>query len=143
MKYRPLSWKGRYAVVGNVAPSDVVTLTFPIFERTDKVRIEKQEYTLIRKGNDVVHIDPPGKNCPLYQREKYREDKAHTIKVKRFVSRDEVAVNVRAAIADEQSVAHNENPAAAAMAPIDVRKSRSAARLADESTSRSIRICSC
>jgi len=87
---RPLSWEGRYAVAGKVQPNDVATLTFPIFERTDKVRIQGKEYTLIRKGNDVVHIDPPGKYCPLYQREKYRENKARTKKVERFVAQQEL-----------------------------------------------------
>lgn len=83
---RSLSWDGRYAVIGKVEPKDVATLTFPIFERTDKVRVQGKEYTLIRKGNDVVHIDPPGKDCPLYQREKYRANKAQTKKVERFVA---------------------------------------------------------
>lgn len=88
---RSLSWDGRYAAVGKVKPGDVVTLTFPIFERTDKVQIQGKEYTLIRKGNDVVHIDPPGKYCPLYQREKYRENKARTKKVERFVAEQQIA----------------------------------------------------
>jgi len=87
---RGLSWEARYAVVGKVAPSDVAALTFPIFERTDKVQIQAKEYTLIRKGNDVVHIDPPGKYGPLYQREKYRENKARTRKVERFVTQQQL-----------------------------------------------------
>jgi len=87
---RPLSWEGRYAVTGKVEPKDVATLTFPIFERTDKVHIQGKEYTLIRKGNDVVQIDPPGKYCPLYQREKYRENKARTKKVERFVAQQQI-----------------------------------------------------
>ena len=57
---RSLSWDGRYAKFGQVNPGSVAALTFPIFERTDKVWIEKQAYTLVRKGNDVVSIDPPG-----------------------------------------------------------------------------------
>jgi hypothetical protein len=87
---RPLSWEGRYAVIGKVQPKDVATLTFPIFERTDKVRVQGKEYTLIRKGNDVVHIDPPGKYCPLYQRDKYRENKARTKQVERFVAQQQL-----------------------------------------------------
>ena len=87
---RPLSWDGRYAVVGKVGPKDVVTLTFPIFERTDKVKSRGSEYTLIRKGNDVVHIDPPGKYCPLYQRDKYRENKVRTKNVERFVAQQQI-----------------------------------------------------
>ena len=83
---RSLSWDGRYAVVGTVRPKDVVALTFPISERTDVVHIQGKQYTLIRKGNDVVHVDPPGKYCPLYQRDKYRDDKVHTKKTTRFVA---------------------------------------------------------
>ena len=71
---RTPSWQGRRAVLGKVEPKDVAMLTFPIFERTDKTRIQGKEYTLIRKGNDVVHIEPPGTYCPWYQRDKYREN---------------------------------------------------------------------
>ena len=88
---RPLSWDGRYAVVGKVEPGDVATLTFPIFERMDKVQIQGKDYTLIRKGNEVVHIDPPGEYSPLYQREKYRENQARTKKVERFVAEQQIA----------------------------------------------------
>ena len=66
---RALSWAGRYARVGGMVPGDVATLTFPIGERTDVVYIEKERFTLVRKGNDVVSISPPGRFCPLYQRE--------------------------------------------------------------------------
>jgi hypothetical protein len=83
---RTLAWEGRYAKVGDVKPGDVVTLTFPISERTDKVWIEKKEYTLVLKGNDVVSIDPPGEIHPLYQRQQYRQNEARMLKVTRFVS---------------------------------------------------------
>ncbi|MBN2292600.1 MAG: glycoside hydrolase family 127 protein, partial [Pirellulales bacterium] len=89
-KERALSSEGRYANIGHVAPGDVATLSFPIFERTDKVTIMGKPYTLIRKGNDVIHIDPPGKNCPLYQREKYREKKARSKKKTRFVAKQQI-----------------------------------------------------
>jgi hypothetical protein len=64
-------------------------LSFPIFERTDTVYIEKERFTLVRKGNDVVDISPPGRFCPLYQRRHYRQDTPRWRKVVRFVS-DEV-----------------------------------------------------
>ena len=83
---RPLSWAGRYAQVGQVSGSDVVTLSFPICERKDVTYVEKEKYTLIRKGNDVVHIEPPGKYCPLYQREHYRSDTTRWRKTQRFAS---------------------------------------------------------
>jgi hypothetical protein len=77
-------------VVGKVEPNDVATLTFPIFERTDKVQIQGKEYILIRKGNEVVHIDPPGRYNPLYQRDKYRENQARTKNVVRFVAEQQI-----------------------------------------------------
>jgi len=83
---RKLNWDGRYAKIGGVKPDDVATLTFPIFERTDEVSIEERKYTLVRKGNDVVDIDPPGKYYPLYQRAHYRENQVLWKKTARFVS---------------------------------------------------------
>jgi hypothetical protein len=87
---RSLGFAGRYARLGAVRPGDVATLTFPIGERTDKVWIEKAQYTLVRKGNDVVFIDPPGKSCPLYQRDHYRENAVRWRKVQRFVSNENI-----------------------------------------------------
>ena len=87
---RSVEWDGRYAEVGTVKPGDVVTLTFPINERTDDVYIEKRKYTLVRKGNDVVSIDPPGRICPLYEREHYRTDTTRWRKIERFVSNESI-----------------------------------------------------
>ena len=83
---RRLGWDGRYAQVGSVVPGDVATLTFPIEERTDIVHIEKQRFTLVRKGNEVVVVDPPGRYGPLYQRQHYRENTVRWRKATRFVS---------------------------------------------------------
>jgi len=69
---RPLTFDGRYAVVGDTAPGDVVTLTFPIGERTEVAEIQGATYTLVLRGNEVVSIDPPGRRFPLYQRGHYR-----------------------------------------------------------------------
>ena len=71
---RETGFNGRYANVGAVKPGDVVTLTFPISERTEEVWIEKRRYTVVIKGNEVVRIDPPGSVCPIYQREHYRNN---------------------------------------------------------------------
>jgi hypothetical protein len=91
---RLISWEGRYAKIGQVSPGSVAALTFPIFERTDKVWIEKQAYTLVRKGNDVVSIDPPGVYYPYYQRQRYRTSEPQMRKVTRFVSNEDIAVRV-------------------------------------------------
>jgi hypothetical protein len=81
-----LSFRGRYARVGDVAGGDIVTLSFPISERTLKTMIGGAPYTVVIKGNTVVMIDPPGKHYPLYQRNHYREDKVRWVKRNRFVS---------------------------------------------------------
>jgi hypothetical protein len=87
---RSLRWDGRYARVGAVRPGDVATLTFPISERTDVAYVEKETYKLVRKGNEVVNIDPPGKYLPLYQRAHYRAGTTRWRKIERFVSHETI-----------------------------------------------------
>jgi len=87
---REPAWDGRYAGFGSLVPGEVATLSFPIYERTDVVHIEKQRFTLIRKGNEVVSIDPPGRFCPLYQRQHYRDDRPRWRKATRFVSDEKI-----------------------------------------------------
>jgi hypothetical protein len=87
---RRLGWRGRYAQLGAVAPGDVATLEFPIGDRTDVIHIEKQPFTVVRKGNEVVSIDPPGRNHPLYQRERYRQHAPRWRKVDRFISSERI-----------------------------------------------------
>ena len=70
---RSVAWDGRYAVVGAVQPGDVVSLTFPIAERSEDVYVEKQRYTVVVRGSDVVCMEPAGKYFPLYQRRHLRE----------------------------------------------------------------------
>ena len=65
-----------------------MTLTFPIGERTDVVHIEKDRYTLLRRGNDVVSIEPPGRIHPLYQRRHYRDGVTRWRATSRFVSNE-------------------------------------------------------
>ena len=83
---RAVTFDGRYARVGRVKAGEVVTMTFPITERTNVTYVEKEKYILVCKGNDVVHIEPPGKYCPLYQREHYRQNATRWKKVERFIS---------------------------------------------------------
>ena len=42
--------------------------------RTDLVNIVHQWYHLVRKGHDVVCIEPPGRLCALYQNDQYGLD---------------------------------------------------------------------
>ena len=71
---RAVTFDGRYAQVGQVQANQTVELTFPISERTDCIYLNDRLYYLVRKGHEVVCIDPPGKLCPLYQRDHYREN---------------------------------------------------------------------
>jgi hypothetical protein len=87
---REVGWNGRYAQVGGVKPDDVVTVTFPIAERTDEVWIQKERYTLVRKGNEIVSIDPPGRYHPLFQRDHYRENSTRWRNIERFVAEDSI-----------------------------------------------------
>ena len=87
---RRVSWERRYCQVGSVSPGDAVMLTFPIGERTDIVHIEKERFTLVRKGNDVVSIDPSGRFHPLYQRQHYRDNATRWRSMERFASAETI-----------------------------------------------------
>jgi hypothetical protein len=89
-KVRSLTYDGRYAEIGEVAKGQTVVLAFPIFERTERRRIEKFDYTFVLRGNEVVQVDPQGKYCPMYQRGHYRTDQPLYQKVTRFISPDEL-----------------------------------------------------
>ena len=88
-KARKLRWDGRYMLVGSVLAGQVVECTFPISERTVTVDIEKQRYILTLRGNTVVDIDPPGRFCPFYERDYYRDGVTRWKKASRFVSDEE------------------------------------------------------
>ena len=83
---RSVTWSGRYAEVGRVAPDDTVNVTFPIAQTHDTVVIEKKKYALTRKGNDVIAIYPRGKYYPFYERRHYRDHEPRWRQVRRFVS---------------------------------------------------------
>ena len=85
-KARKLTFEGRYARVGKAEKGQTVALQFPIRERTDKISLQGSDYTIVRRGNDVVWIDPPGKYFPSYQRAHYRTSRPLYRKVVRFVS---------------------------------------------------------
>jgi len=85
---RPVNCQGRYALVGSVSAGDVVTVTFPIHVVNHRVNIEKEEYHLVCKGNEIVAISPSGKICPLFHRPHYREDTTRWRKIERFVSNE-------------------------------------------------------
>ena len=85
-KPRPIRWAGRYLELGSAEPGDILALKFPIAERTVKdEKIGQGKFTFVLKGNTVVFVDPPGKYCPLFQREHYRENQVRWRKVERFI----------------------------------------------------------
>ena len=66
----------------------MVSLSFPMVERTLFRVIGRMPYKLTVKGNTVIDIDPPGEISPLYQREDYRKEKAPLKRVTPFVSEE-------------------------------------------------------
>lgn len=87
---RELSFAGRYAQVGNVQPRDSVALTFPLAKRADCIHVEKRTYRVLLRGNTCVAVDPPGANCPLFQREHLRQDETRWRTTTRFVAEQTV-----------------------------------------------------
>jgi len=87
---RAVSKRGRYVLVGDVKPADVVVMTFPIEETNDVVHVQKRRYALVRRGNDVVGIHPRGKYYPFYQRDHDRTSEPRFRKVRRFVPEDPI-----------------------------------------------------
>ena len=85
---RALGWDGRYAQIGEVKAGDVAIVTFPLAQRRETVWIEKQRYSLLLKGNEVISIDPPGLTCPLFQRDHYLSSETRWRKVERFISNE-------------------------------------------------------
>jgi hypothetical protein len=88
---RTVGYAGRYAQIGKVEKSQTVVVSFPISERTEKRRIEGYDYTFVIRGNDVVHVDPPGKYLPLYQRGHYRTGRPLYQNLTRFISHQDVS----------------------------------------------------
>lgn len=85
-KPQAFAWQGRYIDLGEAKPGQYLAVVFPVTERTIKEKIGAGEYTLVLKGSTVVSIDPPGKICPLYQRERERRGELRWRPVRRFVN---------------------------------------------------------
>ncbi len=83
--------QGRYLVVGPVRPGAVVRVIFPIAERVDTIYVEKARYTIVRRGNEVVDIDPPGRYCPFFQRAYLRREETRWRKIERFVADERIS----------------------------------------------------
>ena len=101
-------WSNNYLGLTNLTGKETVTVTFPMVETTETYyllpydtkpkwfdRIDSlPKYVLHFKGNTCVQAEFPNKadfggndyNYPIYQRERYREDKAPMKKVNRFIA---------------------------------------------------------
>jgi hypothetical protein len=88
---REITWQGRYIDLGSAKRGDLLNIQFPISERTLKnEKIGNRVYTLRIKGNNVVSVDPPGQQCPMYSRS-YQEASAPQLTVRRFMPNDDIA----------------------------------------------------
>jgi len=87
---RETTWSGDYLGVVGLKRGDVITIEFPVTERSLFKVIGDVPYRLTLKGNTVVDIDPPGRIYPLYQRDHYKANKAPTRQVTRFVSEETI-----------------------------------------------------
>lgn len=86
-----LNWDGRYVRTGPIGMGDAIAVSFPIVTRIETRTIAGVCYTLQIKGNTVVSISPGGENMPLYQRERFLQNKAPLVKINRFVSDQSIA----------------------------------------------------
>ena len=83
-------WSGKYVEVNGLKRGDVISIEFPMRKKTVFSVIGEIPYKLTIKGNTVVEIDPKGKVYPLYQRDKYKLNKAPMKKISRFVSEETI-----------------------------------------------------
>ena len=79
------SLEGRYMVVVG-CKGDTITLTCPIKERSDSLRIMGKDYKVVVRGNEIVDVDPPGQRKPIFHRPEYRTDETQWHTVDRFIS---------------------------------------------------------
>jgi len=84
------AWQGRYMIVTG-HDGDEVSLHCPIPERTESRTIQSKDYRVTVRGNEIVDIDPPGENCPIFNRPELRNDEAQWKTVERFVSDGELS----------------------------------------------------
>jgi len=87
-KKQETAWSGSYVDVDRLKKGDVVTIEFPLAEKSLFRVIGDVPYRLALKGNTVVDIDPQGTIYPLYQRDHYRANRAPMKKITRFVSKE-------------------------------------------------------
>jgi hypothetical protein len=83
---RQVTWDKRYLNLGDVKAGQCIAVTFPIAEKTVTEKMGRDTYTLLVRGNTVVGIDPPGRICPIFNRDYLRDENPRWRKVTRFVA---------------------------------------------------------
>ena len=76
------AWEGRYAIVKG-RKGETVSLSCPIAEQTEKVKIGAAEYQVMVRGSTIVEMKPGGH---AYQRDNYRQPEPRMKEVERFVA---------------------------------------------------------
>jgi len=85
-KAREAQWKGRYVSIPSVEAGDVVTVQFPMVEKTIWRQIRETDYTITFRGFTVVDLSPKADVTPIFQRAHLRRDRAPMRKVTRHIS---------------------------------------------------------
>ena len=65
--------------------SSSASLLFPIKEKPDIRWIQGDRYNIVKRGYEVVDIDPLGTTWTMYRRMHYRTDNTRWKKIRRFV----------------------------------------------------------
>lgn len=64
----PVNWQNGYVVFNGVQTGQQLTVTYPLRVAEVHEFVQGVEYTERWRGNSIVHIDPPGKWIPLFER---------------------------------------------------------------------------
>lgn len=82
-------WFGRYLLIESLKAKDQIDIEFPMVEKVEKYQCEEDKtFTCTFKGNTLVDISPrsDGPGYPLYRRDKFKQNKAPTKEVNRYVT---------------------------------------------------------
>jgi hypothetical protein len=83
------SWLNNYLIISCLSPGDVVTISFPMVEATERYRVGDTDYTCQLKGNTLIDISPRDDRptvYPTYLRGHYRSGVAPSKAQVRYVS---------------------------------------------------------
>ena len=90
-KAAPYIWVGNRILISDLNQGERVIVEFPMVSRVERLRVKKDEvYTYEFKGNTVVGVSPrpptPEGHTAIYQRDRFKQDKAPMVKVTRFIA---------------------------------------------------------